>query len=659
MISKFGETERLSKKTQSVIENIITIIESSGYCGDIYCGYPIINENGRKDFLKAIILLKSGIYLLYENDIEEKVFSNSLISYLSQDSSLVDITLNFRDYVKLLNTSTELSVETFEGNDILSEETLLKINRAIQQSFNLTKIDEREVTSEATLGSLIKKRNNYIGKYDETQFNMVHSTIDSHQRIRGLAGSGKTILMLKKMAYLHFQEPDLKIAFVFYTTSLRSSMIKMFTDFYKDYDRYNEPNFENIKIFHSWGGKGSRGFYSDICEQTYSEYFNYGEAIGKANGEDPFEFVCKNLHEELKKQIDYEGTYDYIFIDEAQDFGINFFHLALETLKRDVRTGYLIYAYDELQSLRAQVSIPSKVDIFGESSRCKDINLDISYRAPKEILTTAHAIGLGVYRKVDDSSETPLVNFVDETTLLDMGYKNIGQDFKAGNYITLERTKENNTGIEIDAPIHVIGKSLQNNIVAAEVIRLLKKEDVKPSDIMLIDMDGNNLTKNYNQFSLIFDQMLYNTGLNKNVHIKLVSGKTPSMTKSENSIIYTTVFRAKGNEANFVYLINCNKIQTSNRNSTYRNEIFTAMTRAKVKVWLYGETVDFLKDEIEATREHDYKLEFIYPTEQQKESIRIIGDSDEKLENNIIAAQELPVEILEQLLKQKLGSKND
>ena len=83
------------------------------------------------------------------------------------------------------------------------------------------------------------------------------------------------------------------------------------------------------------------------------------------------------------------------------------------------------------------------------------------------------------------------------------------------------------------------------------------------------------------------------------------------------------------------------------------------MTRAKVKVWLYGETVDFLKDEIEATRDHDYKLEFIYPTEQQKESIRIMGDSDEKLENNIIAAQELPVEILEQLLKQKLGSKND
>lgn len=210
MISKFGETKRLNGKTRSVIENIITILESSGYYGDIYCGYPIINENGRKDFLKAIILLKTGIYLLYENNDEEKVFSNSLISYLAQDSSLVDITLNFKEYVKLLNTSTELRSETFEGNDILSEETLLKVNRAIQQSFNLTKTDDRKTTSESTLGSLIKKRNNYIGKYDETQFNMVHSGIDTHQRIRGLAGSGKTILMLKKNGLFTFSRARFK-----------------------------------------------------------------------------------------------------------------------------------------------------------------------------------------------------------------------------------------------------------------------------------------------------------------------------------------------------------------------------------------------------------------------------------------------------------------
>ena len=55
----------------------------------------------------------------------------------------------------------------------------------------------------STMGAKIKERNTYIGNYDSTQFNMVHSPLNSHQRIRGLAGSGKTILMLKKLAFLH------------------------------------------------------------------------------------------------------------------------------------------------------------------------------------------------------------------------------------------------------------------------------------------------------------------------------------------------------------------------------------------------------------------------------------------------------------------------
>ena len=48
MISQFGETVRLSGTTQSAINKIITSLESNGTNGDIYCGYPIINENGKK-----------------------------------------------------------------------------------------------------------------------------------------------------------------------------------------------------------------------------------------------------------------------------------------------------------------------------------------------------------------------------------------------------------------------------------------------------------------------------------------------------------------------------------------------------------------------------------------------------------------------------------
>mgnify|MGYP003294937719 FL=1 len=89
------------------------------------------------------------------------------------------------------------------------------------------------------------------------------------------------------------------------------------------------------------------------------------------------------------------GLYDYVFIDEAQDFTLPFYKLALKSLKP---TGKLVYAYDELQSLNTDNKMPSKYSIFGRK-KCEDINLSVCYRTPKEILVTAHALGLGVYKK--------------------------------------------------------------------------------------------------------------------------------------------------------------------------------------------------------------------------------------------------------------------
>ena len=87
--------------------------------------------------------------------------------------------------------------------------------------------------------------------------------------------------------------------------------------------------------------------------------------------------------------------YNYIFIDEAQDFCLSFFKLALKTLKY---TGKMIYAYDELQSLNENNAMPTKQQIFGDDV-CEDINLSVCYRTPMEILVAAHSLGLGHHLK--------------------------------------------------------------------------------------------------------------------------------------------------------------------------------------------------------------------------------------------------------------------
>ena len=48
--------------------------------------------------------------------------------------------------------------------------------------------------------------------------------------------------------------PELNLAFIFYTKSLKEDVIKKFKRFYKDYDRFNEPNMQKVKIYHAWGG---------------------------------------------------------------------------------------------------------------------------------------------------------------------------------------------------------------------------------------------------------------------------------------------------------------------------------------------------------------------------------------------------------------------
>ena len=545
----FGSLEFLSKPVSDKINEVIHILDDLGIDYYMYYGYPIIDEKNRKDYVKGLVITKCKIIILYEHENEIDSYGSSLLSLLSADKSLFKITANYKDYVKELNVH-EFSFEDFstiaDEKEVFSNEVIKKINRAIQVAFNLTSEDDRELTSENTLGAKLKERNTFIGNYDSTQFNMVHSPITKHQRIRGLAGSGKTILMLKKLAFLHYNYPELNLAFVFYTTSLKQDVTKKFKEFYKDYDRYGSPNMKKVNIFHSWGGK-RRGFYSDLCERFEKSSINYGTAKQQKRFADPFEYVCSELISELQHE-DQKEVYDFIFVDEAQDFGINFFKLCLSVLRKNdlsqtkLLTGYLIYAYDELQSLREETKIPSKREIFEDETVCVDVNLKKCYRTPMEILTSAHAIGLGVYRNVNSNEEHPLVNLVDEQTLIDTGYNNLSGSFIEGEKVILERT-EKKSNIEIMEPVSFKEEETEYKDVAKKILNLIQNEDVLPQDIMIIDLDESYVSQDHRNFLRIFneEQSLID-GISEEIGINLVNKNNPVRVSIKNSISFTTIY---------------------------------------------------------------------------------------------------------------------
>ena len=664
--NEFGNFDYFNSEVKEKISNIIVLLKKKEIQYDIYYGYPIIDENDKKSYVKGIIILENKIILLYENQEEKEVYGSCLMNYLTLDNSLFKITRNYDKYVEeidLFEFNEEYLNKVIKDKKIKFEiDEIRKINRAIQKAYNLSSDDDREVSSKDTLGYKLKEINTYIGNYDSTQFNMVESDIKTHQRIRGLAGSGKTILMLKKIARTHYMYPKLDLAFIFYTKSLKEDVIKKFKRFYKDYDRFNEPNMQKVKIYHAWGGKGNKGFYSEICELINCSPLTYGDLKNQA---DPFDFACKELLMKLDENEN-NNFFDMIFIDEAQDFSLSFFKLCLKVLKKEVaeiknriKTGFLIYAYDELQSLREDVTIPTKNQIFGKNIECEDINLSISYRTPVEILVSAHAIGLGVYRKIENNEEISLVNFVDKKTLVDMGYINENGEINEGEKVKLKRIEEKK-GIEIDKPLSFETENDEYTAVVENILELLENQDVKTQDIMIIDLDQHYLQRDYEEFSKIFYEKISEKEKLKNISLNLVDKNNPNRVKIENCITYTTIYRAKGNEANLVFVLNCDSISLSSRNSVARNKIFTAMTRAKWKVWLYGKEMNEYSYEIEKVKESDYKLEFIYPTKEQRKKIKQLGDKEEKDKSNveeiakIINSSGLDKSTIELLLKKTL-----
>ena len=70
-----------------------------------------------------------------------------------------------------------------------------------------------------------------IYNFDTTQRSVALTSIDGPQRIRGLAGTGKTVILAMKAALAHIENPSSKILVTYYTRSLRDVIERLITRF--------------------------------------------------------------------------------------------------------------------------------------------------------------------------------------------------------------------------------------------------------------------------------------------------------------------------------------------------------------------------------------------------------------------------------------------
>ncbi len=180
-------------------------------------------------------------------------------------------------------------------------------------------------------GARLKRLEESIATLDNIQGRAVVETVDGVQRIRGLAGSGKTIVLALKAAYLHAQHPDWKIGVTFYTRSLKNQFRRHITNFMLA-STGDEPDWDQLKILNAWGapGGGERtGVYYEFTSAHGMEYFDYRAAKNKFGQDKEFEGVCELAIAQVKEA---RALYDVLLVDEAQDFPPSFLRICLQSL---------------------------------------------------------------------------------------------------------------------------------------------------------------------------------------------------------------------------------------------------------------------------------------------------------------------------------------
>jgi len=561
----------------------------------------------------------------YENLVKEDgitlAFPINVFSFFPQEISGVELK-NVVTPQNLLKTLMELPP--------LEERFVKPLNAAIQKTAALKPKKRRlNVKNADSMGSAIKYLEAQIANLDRWQKNAAIESPDGPQRIRGLAGSGKTIILAMKAAYLHANDPEAKLVVTFNTRSLYQQFRTLIRRFYFD-QVFDEPNWDKLQILHAWGSNNNPGVYSTIAKHAGVISIPFGSARYKFGYSDAFKGTCDELIEVLKKS-ELRPIFDYVLIDEAQDFPASFFQLAYLATKGNKK---IVWAYDELQNL-SDSSMPSLDKLFGLDSEGKakiditnidgqpqkDILLPICYRNPQWLLSFALGLGLGI--KLGDGSFAQM--FLNTDFWHEIGYQDINDNLGFGNHVRLRRNPDRSatffedrlTSDESISWHHFLDLTSQADWIAHDIERVRKTQELDLNDILIVIPDSIN--------SATIGQIIADSLLKKNIDSHLI-GVTGSqdIVFVDDSVAICSIYRAKGNEAPLVYVTNADYCNAGFDLAKKRNILFTALTRAKAWVRICGIGVAMLNlmQEMEAIKADSFELDFVYPTESQIAKMR-------------------------------------
>ncbi|MBJ7965798.1 DEAD/DEAH box helicase [Bacillus cereus] len=676
--------EKRNAKAISSFEKVIPSLKEK-YSGTIYYGFALSEIDNIKIYIDLLIITKEkGILAVNfsnndtDNDIENiDRISILLETLLRKNARLRDrrklaIPVHVINYVPTQDlidqnypdeyTCEQRFLDYYDSLEQFDEKYYEALNESLDKIVSAKpKKSRKSVIKEDSKGAVIKKIELEVANMDHWQRAAAYEIPDTPQRIRGLAGSGKTVVLALKAAYLHFVDPDAQIAITFYSRSLYQQFKSLIKEFYEQYSD-EKVDFDKIHVIHAWGTIRENGLYSNVAEELNSEIYTYNQAKSKFGEKNAFGGAC----EELLKHMDINSIsnipmYDYILIDEAQDFPATFFRLVYRLFKGSNKR--IVYAYDELQNLNKS-SMPTLKEMFGtdangrdlvDISNSEDINkpktdiiLPICYRNSKWALTVAHALGFGVYRNV----EQPLVQFFEDLKVwLDIGYEKIGGELEFNSSVKLRRDKDSTPKYfdqlmshsdSIEVLDSFASKEEEYMWVAQAIKKNIEEEELDPDDILVIFPETMTSYSNYEAF-LYYLEM---AGIKSIMPGKDVDRDT--FTK-KNHITCTHIHRAKGNEKPMVYLMDSEYGAKKYDLINVRNTLFTAITRSRAWIRITGTGIGMteIKEEINKCIRNEYTLEMNIPTREEIKKLNLLNQEPDKVnKNNINSAEKATSDLI-------------
>lgn len=368
--------------------------------------------------------------------------------------------------------------------------------------------------------------------------------------IQGMAGTGKTELLMRKIKELYVGEENSRIAFTCHNKVLATEMkqrIEKFFNFMKVEEQIDWDN--RLKVFHSWGSKyGEKaGMYSYICENYNIPYLNYKEA-------GTFDNACKYAINSLKELANIESIFDYIFIDESQDFDQSFFELCKLVCKNTV---YI--AGDIFQSI---------FDETKESDLKADYMLDKCYRTDPRTLMFAHSIGMGLF-------EEPPLNWLRDEEWKACGYKVLR------NYSSFKLTREPLRRFnDVQSMNSIIVQSSCSDELHKMVLDNIKQLKADNCTIKSEDLGIIIICNNYNsmiQFSYqLKNNLLLELDWNSTIGVE-------TKYKESNSVYISNENNVKGLEFPFTISILLTNVGNSIK---LRNSLYMSLTRSFITSYL-------------------------------------------------------------------------